>query len=77
MTDEKKLPDETAEDVAGGTIQNREEYYRFREHIMVHNCSHCLKHRKDCPFHDDLEEAYEAMGNVSTCSYWRPTRHFT
>ena len=67
MNEEKKLPDETVENVSGGT----EDFYGFSRIFRHNNCEKCAKSRKDCPFHDDMAEAYEALdGNSwSSCPY--------
>ena len=69
MNDEKRLPDETVEDVAGGT----EDFYRFSLIFRNNNCVNCTKSGKNCPFHDDMAAAYEALdGNYSwfCCPYF-------
>ncbi len=63
MTDEKKLTDETLEEVSGGKF--RDFSLGGVRNFQNQNCAHCL-HQLDCPY-GGASQVIQTVGGYATC----------
>ena len=71
MTEEKRLDDETLENVSGG---QGESLNMSKVHVFLsRNCFHCRHYEADCPYgkYKEPYKAFEALGSepYAVCPY--------
>ena len=73
MNEEKKLPDETVKDVAGGrTKQDIANEAATDHHDFINrNCLHC-NNRQNCPYYGNADIAFVQLGGAPCPAYFGP-----